>query len=212
MTSSWMLTQRRLNSDKWAISNFGDPNNALGGWEDHYMIPGGTKECHPDYIAHPIGDAYGFMICARKKFANGMDMSSGTRVCPTQPADQNGWHRKASNLYDQRQTTQSQMYNPDNYYRRTVPNEEYLHANDYLARPLWYSGTGVAPTRTPGDRRYSEYGYSFTQSPAPMKYDVSRLHQVFPIWEGEQAYLGTMSSQQVGEYAREAPSSTMGVL
>lgn len=215
MTSSWMLKQRKLHADRWSISNFGDPNNALGGWEDHYMIPGGTKECHPDYVAHPIGGPYGFMICARKKFGNNEDMSIGSSVCSFQPSDQNGYKRYSSNLYDTRQKTPTQLYNPDSYHDRRIPYEEYLHANDYLSRPLAYDGTGTRPIHTPPStqgQKYSEYGFSYTTSIAPAKYDVRRLHQAFPIWKAEQEFTGVIPPAQLREYERTAPSVTMGVL
>ena len=34
---------------------------------DNYMINGAHRECHPDFIATPIGDSpYGFLVCQRK--------------------------------------------------------------------------------------------------------------------------------------------------
>lgn len=211
MTSSWLLKNRKLHKDRWAISNFGDPDNALGGWEDHYIIPGGTRECHPDYIAHPIGSPYGFMICAKRKFPNGQGLDAGNTMCPPQIADDNGYHRYSADLYDPKKETQTQMYNPDNYYRRTTPNEEYFHTHDYLSRPIHYNSTGIRPIHVGGDRKYNEYGFSYTTTP-PALYDVQRLHQAYPIWKDEQSYLGRMTQSQIDSFDRKTPSITMGVL
>lgn len=211
MTSSWLLKNRKLHAQRWGISNFGDPDNALGGWEDHYLIPGGTKECHPDYVAHPIGSPYGFMMCVKRKFPNGQGLDAGPTMCPFQPADNNGMKKFTSDLYDPHKRTQSQMYNPDNYYNRTTPNEEYLHRFDYLARPMWYDGTGVHPIHTPGPRRYNEYGFSYTTLP-PYKYDVQRLQQPYPVWKREQEFQGRIPERQISEFDRTTPSVTMGVL
>lgn len=211
MTSSWLLKNRKLHAKQWAISNFGDPNNAIGGWEDHYIIPGGTKECHPDFMAHPIGDPYGFMICSRRKFANGKGADSGNTMCPVDPADSNGFHKFTADLYNPKLKTQSQMYNPDYYWDRTTPNEEYFHRFDYLSRGTWYNATGLNPMNTPGPRKYNEYGFSYTGLP-PYKYDVTRLHQPFPQWKQQQEYHNRLTKEQIAEIERTTPSVTMGVL
>lgn len=211
MTSSWLLKNKKLHGDRWAISNFGDPNNALGGWEDHYIIPGGTKECHPDFVAHPIGSPYGFMICARRKFPNGQGLESGNGCPAPQIANLNGYHKYSADLYDPTKQTQSQMYNPYDYYKRTVPDEEYYHRFDYLAREISYDGTGVKPVRTPGPRKYNEYGFSYTSQP-PYKYDIQRLHQAYPIWKEEQQYQNRIPQSQLDNYDKATPSVTMGVL
>ena len=84
---------------------------------------------------------------------------------------------------------QIQMYNPYGYYDRVVPNEDYLHSEDYLARDIQYNGTGVKPVHTPGPRRYHEYGDSYTDTP-PYKYDISQLHQKYPVWKDDKKFHG----------------------
>lgn len=212
MTSSWQLKQRKLQKERWAVSNFGDPNNSLGGWEDHYIIPGGTRECHPDYTAHPIGNPYGFMICAKRKFPNGKGLDSGNTMCPMQVADMNGFHRYSADLYDPRKETQTQMYNPDDYYKRTTPHEEFFHTHDFLTREIHFNSTGIRPIHVGGDRKYLEYAMSYTNSPPSRKYDVTRLHQLYPIWKEEQSHLGRLSQAEIDKFDGVLPSSTMGTM
>lgn len=187
MTSSWALTKRKEMKDVWAISNFGDDDNALGGWEDHYIVNGAQRECGPNFEAVPIGNPYGFMICRRKKRKDGRGMD----VPPVMidPSEYNGYHKFSPDLYRPWRKTAIQITNPDNYYDRTTPNEAFLHQRDYLAREIKYNGTGVDPIHTPGPRRYNEYGYSYTNG-APYKFDVTRLHQPYPIWKTDKIYHG----------------------
>lgn len=192
----------------WDVSNFGDTDNALGGWEDHYITPGGTHECHPDYEAIPIGNQYGFMVCKKRKYPNGKGMD--VVQDPIDPSQFNGYNKYMSDLYRPWRTTQIQMTDPYNYYDRTTPNESMLHQRDYLAREIQYSGAGIKPVHTPGDRKYHEYGYSYTSEP-PYKYDVQRLHQAYPIWTETQKYHG-MPQSSIDEldqtYNSSVPSGT----
>ncbi len=191
MTSSWSLSQRKKMKDVWSISNFGDPNNPLGGWEDHYITPGGTHECHPNYQAVPIGDQYGFMVCRKKKREDGRGIDTPTN--DIDPSVYNGYNKYQADMYRPWRKTQIQMTNPRPYYDRTTPNEQILRQRDYIARGIQYDGTGTRPKHTPGDRPYMEYGYSYSDNP-PYKYDVTLLHQKYPVWKNEQKFRG--SSQQ----------------
>ena len=187
MTSSWSLTQRKKMGSVWDVSNFGDPNNSLGGWEDYYITPGGTHECHPNYEAIPIGNPYGFMICSRRKYENGQGFD--TPRDPIDPSEFNGYHKFSADLYRPWRETEIQITDPYNYYDRTTPNEALLHQTDYLARDIKFNATGVNPVHTPGPRKYHEYGYSYSPNP-PYKYDVNRLHQGYPAWKETQIYHG----------------------
>lgn len=187
MTSSYSLTKRKQMLKDWNISNFANPDNPLGGWEDHYITPGHTHECHPDYEAIPIGNPYGFMVCKRKYDANG---KSGDMVKnPIDPLPYNGYNKYSADLYRPWLKKQIQITDPYAYHDRVVPNEDYLHQRDYLAREIKYDGIGNRPLRTPGNRKYFEYGFSYTQNP-PYNYDITRLHQPFPIWAEEKIYHG----------------------
>nr|QBK86390.1 MAG: uncharacterized protein LCMAC102_01850 [Marseillevirus LCMAC102] len=221
MTSSWALTKRKEMADVWNVSNFGNPENSLGGWEDHYIINGACRECHPDFEAIPIGNPYGFMVCKRRKFPvkpnNMIDaskypdgMSLDVPHDPIDPSQFNGYNKYMADMYRPWRTTQIQLSNPYNYYDRTTPNEALLHQKDYLAREIYYSGNGIKPVHTPGQRKYSEYGYSFTNSP-PYKYDVTRLHQAYPVWKDTQIYHGD-SQEEMDKfdqvYDESVPAST----
>lgn len=192
MSSSYLLKKRREMRDPngeltWSVSKFGDPNNALGGWEDHYITPGHTHECHPDYEAIPIGNPYGFMVCKKKKYPNGKGFDSVHN--PIDPSQFNGYNKYMADLYRPWRETEIQITDPYGYYDRVVPNESMLHQRDYLAREIRYDGIGVNPLRTPGNRKYMEYGFDYTKNP-PYKYDVTQLHQKYPIWKEEQIYRG----------------------
>ena len=184
MTSSLSLKKRKEMWRDWGIFNFGDPENALGGWEDHY-IADGIKNCRAGFDAIPIGNPYGFKICKRRKHPNGQSMDVPKN--PIEPRVWNGYNKYMADLYRPWRETQIQMYDPYNYYDRVIPNEQLLHRDDYIARPIRYDGIGVNPVHTPGPGRYNEYGFSFTPKP-PMKYDVKRLHQAYPVWKQTQIY------------------------
>lgn len=222
MTSSWQLTNRKKMNWAWNISNFGDPDNALGGWEDHYIIDGANRECHPNYEAIPIGNPYGFMVCKKRKVPVSTSAASQSHgspgggqgldvpIDPIDPSMFNGYNKYSADLYRPWRETQIQITDPYYYYDRTTPNETFLHQRDYLARGIRYDGTGIHPIHTPGPRKYFEYGYSYTPQP-PYKYDVTRLHQTYPIWKNTQIYHGLPQSsadQLDVEYNKSVPVST----
>jgi len=184
MTSSWALTKRKEMGNTWV---FGDHNDPLGGWEDHYIIPGHTRECHPDYVANPIGNPYGFMVCVKRKGFKGKYLDQPQCSINKDLPDLNGYNRFSADLYRPWRQTQIQMYDPYNYYDRTAPNEEFLHNNDYLAREMNFNANGIDPVHTPGDRKYYEYGLSYSHNP-PSKYDITRLHQAYPVWKDNKIY------------------------
>lgn len=193
MTSSWLLTKRKEMGDVWSIGNFSNPTrDSLGGWEDHYIINGGVRECGPNFEAVPIGNPYGFMVCRRRWRDN--DTSLDMPANPIKPSDFNGYHKFSADLYEPWKKTQTQLYDPYWYYDRVTPNESYLHANDYLAREIEYNSTGIKPVHTPGPRKYHEYGFSYTSQP-PLKYDVQRLEQAYPIWKEDKMYHGASQKE-----------------
>ena len=192
MTSSWALTQRKRMGNVWS---FGFPESPLGGWEDHYIINGAVRECHPNYETIPIGNKYGFAVCVRRKGESGKTLDlPQTGLKPEDLSSFNGYHRFQADLYRPWRKEAIQLYNPLDYYDRTTPNEKYLHREDYLARDIRYNGAGVEPMRTPGNRKYFEYGYSFAPDP-PYKYDISRLEQPYPIWKNERKHLRGRSGE-----------------
>ncbi len=215
MTSSWLLEQRKKNWPIWSISNFGNPDNSLGGWEDHYIVDGAHRECHPDYQAIPMGNPYGFMVCKKKKYPDGRGLD--TPHDPIDPSGYNGYNKYQADLYRPWRETAIQITDPYNYYDRTIPNEEFLHRRDYIARETQYNGTGVTPIHTPGPRKYREYGFAYSDAgegvvaKPPYKYDVTQLHQRYPQWKEIQIYHG-VSQEEMDEvdktYFESVPSST----
>ena len=188
MTSSWQLSQRKKQAHIWDIKNFADVNDPLGGWEDHYIINGAMRECHPDFTAIPIGNPYGFMVCARRRGPSGKyyDVPQD----PIDPSQFNGYNKYQSDLYRPWLKEQIQMYDPYGYYDRETPNTVYLQNRDYIARDEIYNNNGIKPLLTPGPRKYHEYGSAYIPNP-PVKYDISRLHQIYPQWQNSQRYHGT---------------------
>lgn len=205
----------------WDMKNFSDVNDGLGGWSDMYITDGATTECHPDYQAIPIGDPYGFMVCKKRKRPlgrpNGLpgQATTGTGIEVNIPmtmgpdSDINGYHKFSADLYRPNKLP-IQLQDPYAYNDRIIPDEQYYHRNDYIAREIQYSGDGIKPVHTPGPRRYFEYGYSYTDNPPP-KYDVQRLEQPFPVWRDIQEYHGVSREtleKLDRDYQDAIPSST----
>ena len=193
MTSSLMLLKRKQMTAENGTWSFGNPHNPLGGWEDHYIRPGHTGECHPNYVAHPIGNEYGFLVCVKKKGPDGHEVD---RPRCENVAKYNGYHRYSSRLYDVPDPAAPpiQEWNPQRFQDRRTPNQKYLINHDYISRGFTYNGTGIEPVRTPGrrdgpDPRFHEYGYSLTEEP-PYKYDITRLEQPYPVWKNERIEIG----------------------
>jgi hypothetical protein len=200
MTSTFLLKKRFEKKDVWS---FGDKSAPLGGWEDHYVRPYG--ECHPDYMAMPIGHPTGVKVCVRK-------YDGPTPEDPNKIAyENNGYHRGTVNLYDTKTDNPTQEWNPDYYSDRRVKWEGQLVHDDYLRWQPRYNGTGIRLVHAPTEGRdtgrpYYQYAYSYTpledprtgartatsknQSVPMIKYDVTRLHQPYPQWKAEQEHMG----------------------
>jgi hypothetical protein len=207
MTSTFVLANINKQKDLWTYS---DAGSTLGGLEDRYIRINGN--CHPDFVSVPIGDVYGAQMCVRKPPSCGGE----TQEDLVRARGQNlinrsqGYHRGVLNLYDVKPKVPTQQVNPQYYADRRTPYDADLVRRDILRRPLKYSGTGINPLRTPHqledkDHRYWEYGYTYTPKedavtgmrvadrldetePVP-KYDITKLHQAYPIWKNESAYI-----------------------
>lgn len=187
MTSSLALKKRKEMCPIW---NFEQPGDSLGGWESHYITPGGTHECHPDYEATPIGNPYGFMICRKRQLPQ---PKPELQYNNSDENNSNGYHKYQVNLYDPNIKTPVQPYNPYYMKDRRTPYQADLIREDYLDRDFKYNGTGVKAIHTPpgtGDsgEKYYEYGYSYIDRP-PYKYDITRLQQPYPVWKAEKEFL-----------------------
>jgi hypothetical protein len=207
MTSSFIIS----NIDKrkeW--KNRPLKGSPLGGLEDTYIRMNGN--CHPDFKAYPIGNPWGTKMCVRRAESDGREIGSALHQKAKEIIeDGQGYHRGSVNMYDPRIKTPVQDWNPQYYADRRTPWEQDLLRRDYLHWPLRYSGTGIQLLHTPPElddtgKPYFEYGYSFTpvEDPKtgmrvatswkdvvpPPKYDLTRLHQPYPVWKDENAYLG----------------------
>jgi len=187
MTSSALLTKRREQGEIWNIRNFSRPGLPLGGWEDHYIINGAVRNCHPDYYSVPIGNPYGFAVCIKKRDQEGRSIRG-----PPKKVDYskyNGVHKFSADLYDPTKTEQTQMFNPYAYKDRRLSNEEELIRDDYLRLPMKYNSNGIKPVRPPGYEHKKLFGFSYLKDNPPYKFDVTRLVQPYPVWKNEQEHL-----------------------
>jgi hypothetical protein len=204
MTSTYILKNLHETMGNWTYSTKGA---TLGGMEDRYVRISGN--CHPDFISVPIGNANGTKLCVRKPQKCDKD---GTTEPERQSwktiEDSQGYNRGCVNLYDVHQKIPTQQINPYYYADRRTPYESDLLRRGLLYSPLTYNGTGIGATRIPTEledtgKPYFSYGYSFTPREDPdtgmrvatslkqtvpvPKYDVTRLHQPYPIWKNESA-------------------------
>lgn len=195
MTSSLALSKRKEMGQLWM---FGDQDNPLGGWEDHYITPLHTHECHPNYKAIPIGNKYGFGVCVKRKGIGGRYLDQVQ--FPVDPSKYNGYHRYSVNLYDPNETYPVQEWNPQYFSHRRMPLQSEHIRDDVSRLEMKYNGTGIEPVFTPGkvcgeSRGWQDYGYSYTQH-SPAKYDITRLQQAYPVWKKIKEY-------NFGEYPEE---------
>lgn len=203
MTSSFMLQKRKEMGDVWKIACDDD---GLGGWSNHYITPGHTHECHPNYTSISMGSPYGFTMCVKRKGIGGKYLD--VPQSEIDPSVYNGYNKFQADLYRPWRQTQIQMYNPFNYYDRTTNNEQEFIQNDYIARATKYNSTGIQPIRTPGPRKYAEYGFDFTNTPPPFKYDENQLQQRYPLWKTEQIYMG-QSQDAMDKFDQENKNNRM---
>lgn len=203
MTSTFVLKNLNEQRDLWSYANKGA---TLGGLEDRAVRINGR--CHPDYVSVPIGNIYGSQLCVKKPQSC---LGYGAEIQGREKIDsQQGYHRGVLNLYDIEPKIPTQQVNPQYYSDRRMPYDADLVLRDIVRRPLRYSGTGIQTLRTPhqledADHRYWEYAYSFTptedpvtgariatsksQTMPPPKWDLTKLHQAYPVWKEEAAYI-----------------------
>lgn len=203
---------RKLKSGSFRADTESD---GIGGLSDNYMTPGGTHECHPDFVATPIGkDPYGFLICRRKK-----DLHS---------APQEVTYSKYSPILSDVSHTTNQTYDlfsndPNQEPRRTrlggqplalrdrrLPNQAHLQGSDYYRDPVLYRGTGIERLEKPiGALGYRENKYYFSRPPPA--YDVTFAVQPYELWKREQSLRGNLSQDIIekagGEKAFKSFSS-----
>jgi len=207
MSATFMLKKRMEQGNTW---KFGLPGSVMGGQDDSYVRPFGN--CHPDYMGIPIGNPEGVLMCVRRvdecgrRFGNTLQQKSNADI-----QDLNGYQRAAVNLYDPTAQLPTQKWNPQYFSDRRIPWEQDLIRHDYLRWPIKYDATGVEVLHAPAQGRdegkpYYQYAYDFTPVEDPdtgmrvaksindnapeIKYDITRLHQAYPLWKSEQAVFG----------------------
>ena len=168
--------------------------------------------CSPGFTAVPIGSPSGTKLCVRQLDPCGRRMGDTLHLAAKQNIRKGqGYYRGVLRLYDVQADTPDTPWNPQYYSSRRVPYEADLERADLLKRQMAYSGSGIRPLRIPhelkdADKPYWSYGLSYTpiedpetgmrdgtkmsQAVAPPKWDINRLHQVYPRWKEEGLYLG----------------------
>jgi hypothetical protein len=169
MSSSFRLFKRRQEKNLWTIP--GPP-------EHHYIRPFG--ECHPEYTALPIGQPDGVKICSRTA------PEIPYLPKPDPERTKNRYYKFSSRLYEPENPKPVQMLNPTAYDDRFGPHRGIYLAKDYYRSEVKYDGIGGYPLPTCTDRARYEYGVS--QIADRPSYDVTRLHQLAPMWERSVQY------------------------
>jgi len=187
MSSSFRLAKRRQSG-----IDVDGLDDGLGGWSNHYVTSGGCHECHPDYYAIPFRHPHGIRMCVKRKGNKGHYLDRPQTL--VQPGEHNGYNKYQADLYSIGQRTATQLYNPDYYHNRRIPHEEQHLHDDLLRLEVRFNGTGIEPIHTPGDQYFNEYGVSAMSRP-PYRYDVTRLHQTYPIWRREKMCQGLPRSE-----------------
>ena len=195
-----------------------DGSGPLGGWEDSYIRPGHTGECHPDFTATPIGDSpYGFLVCQRKKSPTGHPLESakrgnrvGIHATPHQThqiyrpilEDRGYVVSQSHHLYDsipKAHASRSDLggqprFLPD----RRPPNQAHLQGLDYNHDCLRYRGIGIEKIETkPGQFAHQEQKY-FHSAP-PHRFDITHAVQPYDLWKREQLRNKHFTQSQMAE-------------
>lgn len=177
-------------------------SDGLGGWSDNYITPGGTRECHPDFVATPIGnDPHGFLVCRRK--------ITDTSSIPKKPSKYN---HTLTNV----NVTTSQVYDlysddPLKEPRRTklggqplalqdrrLPYQAHYQGADYYRDPIIYRGIGIEKLNAEiGMLGYRENKYFFSRPPPEM--DITHAVQPYELWKREQLRMKNISPVKMEE-------------
>ena len=184
----------------------------LDDWANNYMVNGACGECHPDFIATPIGDSpYGFLVCQRKVDISGnppeaqrnrkRDINTGNFV------PYNKLETNSGNFYSQTFDLYNNIPNSKPRYTflggqplaledRRMPFEATNRSNDYFKECTKYKGIGQIEhiDRRPGSYGYEENKYYY--SGPPPRYDITQGVQPYNMWERQQVFMGTFSNKE----------------
>jgi hypothetical protein len=186
---------------------------------DNYMINGAHRECHPDFIATPIGDSpYGFLVCQRKINPETSLPPESMRkelITNFQPYEDYTSRTGGSRLSKFAQSFD--MYNavpnahprntflggqPLKFEDRRIPNQPTLQGSDYYRNCTKYAGIGDEHIDYyPGMFGYQENNYYFSAPPA--KFDITQGVQPYPMWKREQMRMGTINQKELTEFEKK---------
>jgi hypothetical protein len=210
MSGSYTLAQRLKNPYSVTI----DGRGPLGGWEDAYMINGGHRECHPDFIATPIGpDPNGFLVCQRKKTVGGNGFETNIKPKLFSHAKEGISHNDPSKMYTQTYNLYSDVPNTKpnispnggqslKFEDRRLPFQAHLQGAGYFRDATKFRGIGTEKIDAlPGEFGYKENKYYFS-APPPL-YDVTQGVQPYELWRREQIRMGNFSEKSMQEFEKE---------
>ena len=207
MSGSYLLKKRLTLPDSMSVVL--DVGTTLGGLGDSYMVNGGHRECHPDFVATPIGDGpHRFLVCQRKKEEIPVNVTNYMRedVCAPEMIN-NRIYTQSHNLYDSNRNALPGITRaggqPLALQDRRYPYQQHFQGQDYYRDGIKYrnNGTEKVNTALPGDFGYKENKYYF--SSAPPVYDVTQLVQPFPLWKREQLRMGTFTIKEMEAFENQ---------
>lgn len=169
MASSYNLRNRlKHNLVKTRVSN-----KLTGGWENSYIVPGGTRECHPDFTATPLGgdSPYNFLLCSRKIEKPPIKIVKNKKVDKYGRVSSRGY-----SLYDpDSKTDESQR----SFFNTKHPE---LKSKDYIKDPIRFRGIGNENLDTRrGEFRHVDH--FFINSDEPPEYDEYYAIQPYHQWK-----------------------------
>jgi hypothetical protein len=205
MTTSAKLKQR-LNEGN--LYKFGGTDSVMTGQDNSYVRPWGN--CHPDFYEIPIGHPDGVKMCVRRTDQCGRQIGDTLQMAAKANIENHqGYFRACPQLYDDAKEP-SRVWNPLYYSDRFILYQDDLTRDDYLHQEVKFDGTGIKLNRPVSEGRdagheYYKYYYDHTpvddfetgmrttgmsdNMPTP-KYDITRLHQSYPLWKNAQAWHG----------------------
>ncbi len=182
-----------------------DGSGPLGGWEDAYLVNGAVRECHPDFIATPIGkNPNGFLVCQRRK-PGGSFASPEPPNPPKRKVGDCMSYSQSYNLYDDKPAALPRYTflggQPYALADRRLPNQAHLQGADYYRDAILFRGIGDENLdQKPGDFGYRENKYYFS-APPPL-FDITQGVQPYPLWRREQLRMGTVTEKQMNGFEK----------
>lgn len=206
MSGSYLLAKRLRESDNLSVTV--PKNGPMGGWENTYLVNGGHRECHPDFIAKPIGpNPYGFLVCERKQYDELPVPNPGNyeleEVC--QPEEnKKRMYTQGYDLYNNERESMPRLTRlggqPRDLPDRRYPYQAHYQGADYYRDCIKFRGIGDVEkiNAYPGDFGYRENKYYYS-APPPV-YDVTQGVQPYSLWRNEQLRMGTIDEEGITKF------------